>query len=203
LETQRILKAGGFVANFRVDAMLSVSRAFGDAYFKTSPKGELHHKVIALPTFVECYATKNDFLILSCDGIYEATTVPLAFTRQGLVNWIAKRLDATDDPGIVCGLLLNECLTRGSQDNMSVMIIQFKNGKDYHNDAFKFIPGPLFQPQHTTVTEVQYSPLTTKRKLTESEIQNYHDAYQADALASGFTLQEAMEKRKELHNLFK
>lgn len=25
--------------------MLSVSRALGDAYFKTSPKGELHHKV--------------------------------------------------------------------------------------------------------------------------------------------------------------
>lgn len=36
---------GGFVANNRVDSMLSVSRALGDAYFKTSPKGELHHKV--------------------------------------------------------------------------------------------------------------------------------------------------------------
>jgi serine/threonine protein phosphatase PrpC len=77
--------------------MLSVSRAFGDAYFKSSPKGEFHHKVlslfvvfcisddkvIAVPTFVEYHATKNDFLVLSCDGIYEGTTAPLAFTRQG------------------------------------------------------------------------------------------------------------------------
>lgn len=210
LETQRIICAGGFVANNRVDSMLSVSRALGDAYFKTSPKGELHHKVIALPTFVEYWATKNDFLVLSCDGIYEATTIPLAFTRQGLVNWIGKRLDATDDPGIVCGLLLNECLTRGSQDNMSVIIIQFKNGVDYDAKGFKFIPGPLFQTNYQsnslTVKPVgvnQFSPLTTKRKLTETEIQRYHNAYEEDSLSSGYTLDQATEKRKELHALFK
>jgi hypothetical protein len=40
-------------------------------------------QVIAVPTFVEYYATKNDFLVLSCDGIYEGTTIPMAFTRQG------------------------------------------------------------------------------------------------------------------------
>jgi protein phosphatase 2C family protein 2/3 len=210
LETQRIICAGGFVANNRVDSMLSVSRALGDAYFKTSPKGELHHKVIALPTFVEYWATKNDFLILSCDGIYEATTIPLAFTRQGLVNWIGKRLDATDDPGIVCGLLLNECLTRGSQDNMSVIIIQFKNGQDYHSDGFKFIPGPLFQAYQSKdslsakpIGATQFSPLTTKRKLTESEIQRYHTAYSEDSLSSGHTIEDATEKRKQLHALFK
>jgi hypothetical protein len=86
----------------------------------------------------------------------------------------------------------------GSQDNMSVMIIQFKNGKDYHDEHFKFIPGPLF---HTTTNNsssntTQYSPLTTKRKLTESEIQRYHSAYDEDAIAAGFTLQQATEKRK-------
>jgi len=209
LETQRIICAGGFVANNRVDSMLSVSRALGDAYFKTSPKGELHHKVIALPTFVEYWATKNDFLVLSCDGIYEATTIPLAFTRQGLVNWIGKRLDATDDPGIVCGLLLNECLTRGSQDNMSVIIIQFKNGFDYHSEGFKFIPGPLFQSHPSNSLSVkpigatQFSPLTTKRKLTEAEIQRYQTAYEEDSLSSGYSIEEATEKRKQLHALFK
>lgn len=114
--------------------------------------------------------------MLSCDGIYEATTVPLAFTRQGLVNWIAKRLDATDDPGIVCGLLLNECLTRGwfslfrielvmyginllgSQDNMSVIIVQFKNGVDYHSSAFQFIPGPLFQTYSNSLSGISLPP---------------------------------------------
>jgi len=182
--------------------MLSVSRAFGDAYFKSHPKGELHHKVIALPSFTENWVTKNEFLILSCDGIYEATTAPLAFTRQGLVSWIGKRLDAADDPGIVCGLILNECLTRGSQDNMSVMIIQFKSGKEYHDESFKFIPGPLFQNHNYSTTGIAHSPLTTKRKLTDIEIQRYQLAYKEDADSCGYTLQQAAEKRKELHFLF-
>lgn len=49
----------------------------------------------------------------------------------------------------------------------------------------------------------QYSPLTTKRKLTEAEIKRYHTAYEEDSLASGYTLAEATEKRKQLHALFK
>lgn len=47
---------------------------------------------------------------MCCDGIYEGDI----FGRQDVIDWVAAKLKDTDDLALVCGQLLDECLTRGS-----------------------------------------------------------------------------------------
>jgi len=54
-------------------------------------------------------------------------------------------METTNDLAQICADLLDECLERGSHDNMSAMIIQFKDGKDYHQEKVEYVPGPYHQ----------------------------------------------------------
>jgi len=82
----------------------------------------------------------------------------------------------TNDLALICADLLDECLNRGSHDNMSAMIIQFKNGIDYKRPV-EFVPGPWFE--------------TEKDK-------KFQTAYIADAQAAGYTIEECHTLRKKL-----
>lgn len=74
---------------------------------------------------------------MACDGIYEAEI----FTRESVIDWIASKMTSFQDVAVICGLLLNECLSRGSRDNMSCMLVTFKNGKEFSKNAMDYIPG--------------------------------------------------------------
>jgi serine/threonine protein phosphatase PrpC len=175
-EKTRIENAGGSVSAGRVDGQLALSRAFGDRQLKTphSFAGEAR-KVTANPDFTEFDGlTENDFLLLCCDGIYEGDV----FDRQGVIDWVTKKLDETNDTAVVCGLLLDECLTRGSHDNMSAMIIQFKDGTSYHSEEkWEYVPGPWFDGD---------------------DVGKFQAAYAADALAAGVTVEKARAMRRQL-----
>jgi len=177
-ERERIEKAGGSVSLQRVDGQLALSRAFGDRQLKT-PKDAPpeNRKVTSNPDFTTFEAGKNDFLLLCCDGIFEADI----FSRQDLIDWVAKHLaENADDPAKVCAALLDECLERGSHDNMSAMIVQFGDGTGYHVDKAEYVPGPWYDGEKDA---------------------KFQAAYAADALAAGVTLEEAHEKRKRLEQL--
>jgi len=115
----------------------------------------------------------KDFLFLACDGIYEAEI----FERQDVIDWIAKKMDASETPdlAVICGELLDECLTRGSHDNMSAMIIQFVDGVEYAKPV-EFVPGPWFDGDND---------------------RKFQAAYTTDAATAGFTLEEAHALRKQ------
>eukprot|EP01127_Copromyxa_protea_P006060 TRINITY_DN15871_c0_g1_i1.p1 TRINITY_DN15871_c0_g1~~TRINITY_DN15871_c0_g1_i1.p1 ORF type:complete len:372 (-),score=68.83 TRINITY_DN15871_c0_g1_i1:95-1072(-) len=175
-ERARIEAAGGSVSLQRVDGQLALSRAFGDRLLKTPKDAPSEtRKVTSNPEFTQFTANNKDFLLLCCDGIYEADV----FDRQGAIDWVAKRLEGKEDPDLaqVCAELLDECLVRGSHDNMSAMIVQLKDGTSYNQEKIEYIPGPWFGGDKDT---------------------KFQAAYAADALAAGYTLEQAHALRKKL-----
>jgi len=178
-ERQRIEAAGGSVTSQRVDGQLALSRAFGDRQLKTpvTARGE-DRKVTANPDFTEFECTSADWLLLCCDGIYEGDI----FSRQDVIDWVAAKLQNNDDIAQVCGMLLDECLTRGSHDNMSAMLIQFKDGTDYAKDKWEYLPGPWFDGEDSV---------------------KFQSAYSTDALAAGYTVEQARAMRKKMEQASK
>eukprot|EP01126_Amoeba_proteus_P045318 TRINITY_DN5067_c0_g1_i20.p1 TRINITY_DN5067_c0_g1~~TRINITY_DN5067_c0_g1_i20.p1 ORF type:complete len:354 (-),score=74.76 TRINITY_DN5067_c0_g1_i20:172-1233(-) len=173
-ERERIEKAGGSVTLQRVDGQLALSRAFGDRLLKTPEGAPLENrKVTSNPDFTSFEISSNDFLLLCCDGIFEADI----FHRQDLVNWVANKRILSNDLAQICADLLEECLERGSHDNMSAMIIEFKDGSAYHSEKSEYVPGPWFDAEKDDT---------------------FRAAYAADALAAGVTLEEAHEKRRKM-----
>lgn len=104
-------------------------------------------------------------MFLACDGIYEGDI----YTRQQIIDFISAKLQETDDLASICADVLDSCLQKGSRDNMSAMIVQFKNGVDY-NTGFEYLPGPYnSDPKHV----------------------KFQSAYASDAERNGFSLEEA------------
>jgi len=172
-ERKRIEAAGGTVQLARVDGQLALSRAFGDRMLKhpmTNPPED--RKVTSKPDFIVEDATKDDFLFLACDGIYEGDV----FSRESVIKWIADKLAETDDLAIICATVLDECLKRGSRDNMSALIIQFVDGTSYNKEETEYLPGPWYAEEGDT---------------------KFQEAYIKDAKDSGYTLQDALKLLKQ------
>ena len=139
-EIDRIKRAGGFVANNRVDGELAVSRAFGDAKYKRNISRKLNEqKVVAIPSVVESIPFKTgDILLLGCDGLFDSMTPAHidTFIRGTLISVLVKlRKDLnhinhgsvwniSESLAEVAGRLVDEALLRGSRDNMTVMLVQ-------------------------------------------------------------------------------
>lgn len=73
LEKKRILEAGGFVTEGRVNANLNLSRALGDLEYKQNMKKPPEEQlIIALPDVKKRELIMDDeFLLMGCDGIWE------------------------------------------------------------------------------------------------------------------------------------
>jgi len=121
-EQRRIETAGGFVSLGRVRGNLALSRAIGDRQYKV-PKDFPPEKqqVSCIPEYQTEIVTSNDFLFIACDGIYEGDI----FTPESIVQYISDKLQHSDDLAQITSDVLDECVARGSKDNMSAMIIQF------------------------------------------------------------------------------
>jgi len=168
-ERKRIEEAGGSVQMSRVDGQLALSRAFGDRMLKTLHLPPEKRKVTSKPEIITEEAGKDDFLFLACDGIYEGDV----FSRESVIKYIADQLEQTNDLAIICANVLDECLKRGSRDNMSAMIIQFNDGISYVKDT-EYIPGPYWASENDS---------------------KFQEAYTKDAQTAGFTLEQALQKR--------
>jgi len=174
IEQNRIVKAGGFVSLNRVRGNLALSRAIGDRSYKVPE--DFHpreQQVTCDPEFKTIDVQIGDFLFIGCDGIYEGDI----FNTESVVKFISDKLVQTQDLAQISADLLEECLRRGSKDNMSAMIVQFKDGKDYHGDD-EYVPGPFHEgPRHQEFQEAyqnfaqQYGNLSLQdsRKLYEEK----------------------------------
>lgn len=121
-ERQRIQNAGGIVRDGRVQGVLEVSRAFGDARFKKF--------VISTPDVFKCSLTENDrYLIIACDGLWKA------FTNQEAVNFVDRILeDNTIEMNSrfekASKELANEAVRQFSGDNVSVILVNITSKLD-------------------------------------------------------------------------
>eukprot|EP01006_Ploeotia_vitrea_P017222 TRINITY_DN48299_c0_g1_i1.p1 TRINITY_DN48299_c0_g1~~TRINITY_DN48299_c0_g1_i1.p1 ORF type:complete len:868 (+),score=131.17 TRINITY_DN48299_c0_g1_i1:54-2606(+) len=158
-ERARIEKYGGTVRADRVDGRLAMSRAMGDAEFKVGRPNPLERKVTAQPDVTNLYCDADDFLIVACDGIFEN-----GFTDQSVVDFVYSQLKVTNDLGKITARLCDEALRGGSSDNMTAMLIQFKDGTDYRSER-EFVPGP-YCPQNHAKFRRAYNDMAQKAGLS-------------------------------------
>lgn len=151
-ERFRIESCGGRVESNRVDGSLAVSRAFGDRDYKRSPGGQLQQKVIALPDVRHADVTFNssDFVALCCDGVFEGN-----FSNEEVIAFIQEKLQESNDLPDIAGRVCEEAIVRGSRDNISCVIVQFKNGLDYSGEPhMRLVPGPFDCPTNSGFRKV-------------------------------------------------
>ncbi|OJJ51066.1 hypothetical protein ASPZODRAFT_55098 [Penicilliopsis zonata CBS 506.65] len=108
-EGKRIANAGGLILNNRVNGVLAVTRALGDAYLKDLVTGHPY----TTETVIQPEA--DEFLILACDGLWDVCN------DQEAVDLIRNVTDAQE----ASKMLVDYALARFSTDNLSCMVIRF------------------------------------------------------------------------------
>lgn len=178
-ERRRIILCHGTVENGRVNGSLALSRAFGDADYKKNAEGDqITQQVIALPDVTRCTVDygKTDFAVLACDGVFEGN-----FSNEEVVEYVGKELEKEDDLAVVSYNVCLEAIKRGSKDNISCMIVQFKNGGTYGaNRPTEFVPGPMAAPGHNGFRRA-YWGMATKGGMTPAQcLEKRYDQLIAD-----------------------
>ncbi|RHY68729.1 hypothetical protein DYB34_009290 [Aphanomyces astaci] len=128
-ERQRIENAGGSVRNNRVNGDLAVcfvSRALGDFVYKQRPDLRAEdQQVSAEPDVKAVERTKDfEFLLLACDGVWDVMSNEdaCAFVRSLLAH-------GESNMGLICEEVLDHCLSLGSRDNMSIVVVKFPGAR--------------------------------------------------------------------------
>lgn len=117
-ERKRIKEAGGFIAFngvWRVAGILATSRALGDYPLKD------RNLIIADPDVLTFNLDdmKPQFMILASDGLWDT------FSNEEAVAFIKERLD---EPHYGAKSITLQAYYRGSVDNITVIVVNFKNG---------------------------------------------------------------------------
>jgi protein phosphatase 1B len=121
-ERERILKAGGSVMIQRVNGSLAVSRALGDFDYKKVPGLCPTEQLVSPEPDIYILDRKKDedeFFVLACDGIYDV------LENDQLCELVRSRLQATDDLKQATNQVLDVCLSMGSRDNMTMILVVF------------------------------------------------------------------------------
>ncbi|KAJ5218671.1 uncharacterized protein N7498_000770 [Penicillium cinerascens] len=112
-EGKRISNAGGLILNNRVNGVLAVTRALGDAYLKDLVTGHPY----TTETVIQPDA--DEFIILACDGLWDVCS------DQEAVDLIRNVQDAQNASKI----LVDHALARFSTDNLSCMVIRLDSNR--------------------------------------------------------------------------
>jgi len=156
-ETIRIRNAGGEVFAFqgmgpkRIDGQLAVARAFGDFQYKDANISNPNYWKVSNQPVVTCMKREKGcgivkaggvfgksgesphdngnksydrFCVIACDGIYDV------LSNEDLMEYINFGLKTKRDVQVVANELLDTCLSLGSKDNMSAIILRFDYGSD-------------------------------------------------------------------------
>ncbi|QRV93775.1 protein phosphatase 2C [Ceratobasidium sp. AG-Ba] len=109
-EAKRIVDAGGFVLNNRVNGVLAVTRSLGDSAMKEF--------VVGSPYTTETELSDEDeFVILACDGLWDVAD------DQAAVDIVRK--SAPTSAQDAAQALLQHALSSFSMDNVSVLVVRF------------------------------------------------------------------------------
>ncbi|KAL0486387.1 protein phosphatase [Acrasis kona] len=130
-ETNRIINAGGFLEDNRINGDLSVSRGLGDFRFKKNDKLPQEQQILTCdPDFAYFTFEENSkgerFIVVACDGLYDV------MSSQDVVDYVRKALKSHPDLSannaqeVLCDLM-NHCVKDlESADNVSVVLVFIK-----------------------------------------------------------------------------
>merc|ERR1711988_2057247 len=93
-ERQRVISRGGTVINDRVNSVLAISRAFGDAAFKFRDGASSYGTgpVSATPDITsEVITPMTEFAVIATDGLFDVLSI------QQVVNFVRKRISKKVD----------------------------------------------------------------------------------------------------------
>ena len=128
-EQNRIVSAGGYVSNNRIDGDLAVARGLGDFRFKSNMHLTLDmQKVTALPDIIvqNRNVEEDEFIVIGCDGIWDVCT------NADVVEIIHQIIDEGERSlGLVCEEVMDVCLMKGSKDNMTVVLVTLPGFKKF------------------------------------------------------------------------
>lgn len=128
VEEERIKKAGGFVADGRVNGSLNLSRALGDMEYKRCKDLPPNDQMVSSCPDVKSLDLKrgHDFCILACDGIWDV------LTEQQAVDFVYKRLQRGVAVEQIVTQMCDACLANDTEgtgegcDNMTAMVVLLK-----------------------------------------------------------------------------
>lgn len=107
-EGKRVQEAGGTILNNRVNGVLAVTRALGDAYMKDLVTGHPYTtETVLIPG-------EDEFLILACDGLWDVCT------DQQAVDLIRE----VPNERLASKILVDHALKEYSTDNLTVMVVR-------------------------------------------------------------------------------
>eukprot|EP00916_Digyalum_oweni_P005536 GHVL01009672.1.p1 GENE.GHVL01009672.1~~GHVL01009672.1.p1 ORF type:complete len:299 (+),score=51.57 GHVL01009672.1:226-1122(+) len=137
-ESKRINDMGGSVFNERVNGVLAISRAFGDAILK-KPMAPADFVSVCPDLTVTPVKPTDEFLIIACDGVWDVMEDQeavelikkdikmLKMCMKKSEDYIFTRQELAEVSEILARHLVDEALRKGTQDNVSVIIL-FPNG---------------------------------------------------------------------------
>ncbi|KAJ5782716.1 hypothetical protein N7457_004490 [Penicillium paradoxum] len=179
-EGRRIANAGGLILNNRVNGVLAVTRALGDAYLKDLVTGHPY------TTETVIQPDGDEFIILACDGLWDVCT------DQDAVDLIRNVQDAQHASKI----LVDHALARFSTDNLSCMVIRLDSNrlKEVVNNITELI-GVDGDP-HTKVAQ----GLSEADKIVEGARNNIASSGLADNPAAAQKATEETLQKMASHN---
>ncbi|KAF5024896.1 hypothetical protein F66182_3018 [Fusarium sp. NRRL 66182] len=142
IEGKRIAAAGGLILNNRVNGVLAVTRALGDAYMKKLVTGHPY------TTETVIQPDSDEFMIIACDGIWDVCS------DQEAVDLVRN----VEDPVSASKQLVDYALNRFSTDNLSCMVVRL----DQNKEAAVEVEGAASQ-----VSEADKIVSETKQKIAE------------------------------------
>ncbi|KAF2225958.1 phosphatase 2C-like domain-containing protein [Elsinoe ampelina] len=154
-EGKRIAGAGGLILNNRVNGVLAVTRALGDAYMKDLVTGHPYTTETVIQPDID------EFLILACDGLWDVCS------DQEAVDLVR----SVQDPQLASKMLVEHALSRFSTDNLSCMLVRFDGQRVQQTVDRKTEPiGVEGDPssQRGTMSEADAIVESQKKKLDES-----------------------------------
>ncbi|RDA83956.1 hypothetical protein CP532_6898 [Ophiocordyceps camponoti-leonardi (nom. inval.)] len=152
-EGKRISNAGGLILNNRVNGVLAVTRALGDAYLKALVTGHPYTTETVIQTDLD------EFIIIACDGLWDVCS------DQEAVDLIRN----VQDPTAASKLLVDHALSRFSTDNLSCMIVRFDKEAAPQKVDSKNFSGDL-DGSAVKVGEVEKIVMDTKQKIADGSL---------------------------------
>ncbi|KAG5719384.1 Phosphatase 2C like protein [Termitomyces sp. T112] len=132
-ERTRIYAAGGYVYDDRVNGRLSLSRAFGDFWYKqNSDLGPEKQIITANPdVIIHEISEEDEFFVIACDGIWDC------LSSQVVIDFIRNEVSRGKELAQICEDVCDRCIaplsTRGEGprggDNMTIMIVAILHGR--------------------------------------------------------------------------
>ncbi|KAM3716426.1 Protein phosphatase ppm-1.A [Dirofilaria immitis] len=133
-ERDRIVNAGGSVMIQRVNGSLAVSRALGDFEYKAVPGLDATKQLVSPEPDIYTIVRDpkvDEFLLLACDGIYDV------MENAEICSFVESRLLVTSDLSSVANQVLDACLSKGSRDNMTIILVCFDAAPKVDAEAVK------------------------------------------------------------------